>query len=165
MAHRGPAAKANKLGHTQNAEWVKVVDVPYEGASPNLPRLPRGKKWSELVVDWWEQVRSMPHCVLWTPTDWTAAIELALLKQAFWTDYMAGEMKSTMATEIRRRESLLGTTMEARRQLRIMYVKAEGEEEEEPGDGVRVETQAEAVPEGAVASVTPLHERRQRLTA
>lgn len=163
MAHPGPAAKANKIGRTPAAEWLEVVDVPFGGPSPDLPKLSGRKKWSELVTQWWEQVRVMPHCVLWAAGDWQFAIETALMKEAFWREYSEGEMKSTMATEIRRRESMMGTTVEARRQLRIRYsqpVDSGGEDESSPE--AQVVEQAETG--GSVATVTPLADRRARLT-
>ncbi len=162
MALRGPAAKAVKHGRTPNADWQDVPDVQFPGPSPDLPRLARGRKWNPLVAQWWEQVRAMPHCVLWTPTDWQFAVETALMKQQFWADYADGDMKSTTATEIRRREDQMGTTGEARRKLRIRYV---------PADQMDVEVvdqdagEAEPAAGGEGATVTPLESRRRRLTA
>ena len=60
---------------------------------------------------------SMPHCRLWTPSDWEYAFDTAFLKAAFHTDGGAG-----LATEIRNREKVLGTTADYRRDLRIRYV-------------------------------------------
>lgn len=161
MAHRGPAGKAVKHGRTPNADWTDITDVPYAGPSPDLPRLPNRRKWNELVVQWWEQVRRMPHCVLWRNTDWMFAIETALQKHEYYT---ADERTTTAATEIRRREAMLGTTAEARRQLRIRYVPAdEGEvQPEEPDLPVEVVEEDQAATGGA--TVTPLADRRRRLT-
>lgn len=163
MSHRGVAAKAMKLGHTANADWVNVDNVPFGGPSPELPKLPNRRKWNELVIDWWERVRVMPHCSLWEPTDWTFAIETALIKQAFWTDVSAGEMKTTAATEIRRREDMMGTTAEARRKLRIRYVKPD-EDQDPANEQVHVVEQADTTTSGGVATVTPITDRRSRLT-
>lgn len=159
MAHRGAASKAMKLGHTANADWTNVDNVPFGGPSPELPKLPNRKKWNELVTDWWERVRRMPHCELWEPTDWTFALETAFLKQALWNDYVAGEVKTTMATEIRRREDMIGVTAEARRKLRIRYVKP-GEDEQADGQAQVVE-QAETA---TSATVTSIADRQRRLT-
>lgn len=165
MALRGPAAKAIKHGKTPNADWVDVPDVAYPGPSPDLPKLANRRKWTDLVVQWWEQVRTMPHCVLWEPTDWHFAIETALMKDQFWREYADGEMKSTAATEIRRREAVLGTTAEARRQLRIRYVPT-GEIPDEDGPEVPAVVQEEQDTQGgrSVATVTPIADRRARLT-
>ncbi len=165
MAHRGPASKAIKHGRTPTADWVDVPDVPYAGTSPDLPKLPRRQKWHLLVTSWWEMVRVMPHCVLWTPTDWHFAVETALMKQELWAEVDAGEgIRSTLATEVRRREDQMGTTAEARRKLRIRYIPIDDVEEpvfdDEPT--VQVVEQSRAATGGA--TVTPLADRRRRLT-
>ncbi len=157
MAHPGPAQKNVKHGRTPTADWTDVVDEPYTGPSPDLPPLGRGKKWNPLVTDWWEEVRVMPHCRLWGPTDWRFATETALLKQALWRDYNAGTMKGTMATDVRRREGMMGTTLEARRQLRIRYVPTGT-----PVEDTSTDEGDEAVT--TTAGVTSLHDRRRRLT-
>jgi hypothetical protein len=165
MALRGPAAKAIKHGKTPNADWVDVPDAAYAGPSPDLPKLANRRKWTDLVVQWWEQVRTMPHCVLWEPTDWQFAIETALMKDQFWREYADGEMKSTAATEIRRREAVLGTTAEARRQLRIRYVPSgEGCGDDTPQTPVVVQEVADTLEGGSVATVTPIADRRARLS-
>lgn len=164
MAHTGPPAKGNKHGRNPNVEWIDVPAVPFEGESPDLPKV-RGKRWPALVEGWWENVRRMPHCVLWTPTDWDFAVEVAYLKLAFWTDFSAGEVKSTLATEIRRREDMLGVTGEARRKLRIRYVDPSlpvGVAVELDDDQVEDAQDDAAVGPG---TVTPLSSRRRRLTA
>ncbi len=127
MAHTGPEAKLQKLGHSPSADWIEVADVPYDdGGARDLPKTSTGRrKWHPQVVEWWNEVRRMPHCAIWTDTDWRFALEVAYLKQQMWLDAEAGELKSTLATEIRRREDQIGTTAEARRKLRIRYVDPE----------------------------------------
>jgi hypothetical protein len=164
MAHRGPAQKAVKHGRTPNAEWIDVVDVPYTGPSPDLPRLPQRGKWHPMVVAWWEQIREMPHCVRWRATDWTFALETAFMKNAYWADVEAHAATTSAAVELRRREAQMGTTLEALRQARIRYVPADGEEDEPPADlPVQVVEQASTAGT-SVATVTPLADRRARLT-
>lgn len=160
MAVKGPATKPNKHGRTPSlVDWVDVPDVEYDGPSPNLPPLPRRKKWHPLVEQWWEQVRHMPHCVLWQPTDWTAAVETGLMKQAYWSAFENGEEKTTQAVEIRRREDAMGVTAEARRKLRIRYVDpALLVDPDLDDDGAVFEPAA-----GAPANVTSISERRTRI--
>lgn len=123
MALPGAAAKPAKLGHSPTAEWADVPDVAFAGPWPvELPKTCGRKKWHDLVVAWWAEVRVMPHCVLWTPTDWRFALETCYMKQQLWLDYGEGDMKSTAWTEVRRREDQMGYTVEARRKLRIRYV-------------------------------------------
>lgn len=156
MAVSGPAQSEHKLGRTANAGWTEVPDVPYEGPSLRLPKLPDGMKWVPQVEAWWDQIRQMPHCVLWSPTDWMFAIETAYLKQDFWSEYFGGVVHATKSTEIRRREDQMGTTVEARRKLLIRYIDpAVFDEEEAPTATVVVPGQ-----EGNVASID---ERRRRL--
>lgn len=160
MALRGAAPKTIKHGRTPSADWTEVADVPYTGPSPELPKLPNRARWNDLVVQWWGQVRTMPHCVLWRPTDWMFAVETAMQKHDYYAD---SERKTTAATEIRRREAQMGTTSEARRQLRIRYVpgpELDDELDEEDGP-VEVVEQVAAATGGA--TVTPLADRRSRL--
>lgn len=161
--HRGPAPKVNKLGRTPTADWTEVPDLPYTGPSPDLPKRPRNRKWHVMVEQWWEQVREMPHCVLWRPVDWTFAVETAYMKQAYWELCEIGEQTTTAAVEIRRREDQMGTTLEALRKLRIRYTPtAEGDSADVPDLPVEVVVQEHAEP--GVATVTPLADRRARLT-
>ena len=60
----------------------------------------------------------MPHCALWGEEDWAFAIDTAYISAAF----HAGDIKA--ATELRQREKVMGTTLDARRDLRIRYVPA-----------------------------------------
>jgi hypothetical protein len=162
--HRGPNPKAAKLGRTPNADWIEVPNEPYTGPSPDLPRLANRRKWTDMVVQWWEQVRCMPHCCLWEATDWQFGIETAFMKDAFWREYADGEMKSTLATEIRRREGILGTTAEARRQLRIRYMDPAGADEDGNTEPAVTVVESEQTDGHTVATVTPIADRRARLT-
>jgi hypothetical protein len=163
MALTGRDPKTNKHGRTPTADWTDVPDRPYDGPSPDLPRLSGRRKWREQVVSWWDEVRVMPHCVLWTATDWRFALETAYMKQQFWVELDDGDMKTTTATEIRRREDQMGTTGEARRKLRIRYVDPTlptGAGREADYDQPVVEDIAVA---GGASTVTSLDSRRARL--
>jgi hypothetical protein len=65
----------------------------------------------------------MPHCILWDEADWQFALDTASVAAAF----HGGDMKQ--AVELRQREKVMGTTLDARRDLRIRYVEAVQEEE------------------------------------
>jgi hypothetical protein len=159
MAVTGPPQSANKLGRTSNAGWIEVADRQYDGPSMNLPKLPGGMKWMPQVEAWWEQIRAMPHCVLWTPTDWLFAIETAYMKQDWWSEYFGGTVHGTKSTEIRRREDQIGTTVEARRKLLIRYVDVElmdDDAETAPTPGVDP-----ALPGGS--NIASIADRRRRL--
>src|SRR5262245_25440653 len=129
MAATGPDPKVIKHGRTPNAgDWTDVPDVPYAGPWPiDLPAKVGRKNWHSQVREWWAELKVMPHCALWRDTDWRFALELAFIKQQFWEDLGEGKLQSTMVTEMRRREDQLGFTGEARRKLRIRYVKPEAD--------------------------------------
>lgn len=111
--HRNPATH----------EWIEVREVPFEGA-PTLPARRRaGKGWPVATRRWWAAVSSMPHCVLWSTSDWSFALDTALVA----AEFHSGE-RTTAATELRQREKVLGTTADARRDLRIRYVPVALEE-------------------------------------
>jgi hypothetical protein len=59
----------------------------------------------------------MPHAVLWDEADWQYAFDTAAAKQLF---YLSGG--ATNGSEVRIREKVMGTTWDARRDLRIRYV-------------------------------------------
>jgi hypothetical protein len=114
--------KRNRVKPTH--DWVEVADVPFAEA-PKLPsRMPDGRGWPAWTKRWWSTVSAMPHCVLWDDSDWQFAIDTALIA----AEFHRGE--SRVATELRQREKILGTTMDARRDLRIRYVSQEAELEE-----------------------------------
>src|SRR6185312_1843482 len=85
MAIRGPKPKPpgqarhrNRLVH----EWIEVENRPFSRA-PKLPaRHCNGRAWSPQDRQAWKAWSTMPHCVLWLPSDWEFAlmtIELAAL--------------------------------------------------------------------------------------
>jgi len=63
----------------------------------------------------------MPHCVLWQPTDWGFALDTAVLHAAM------SEGNPRVATELRNREQVLGTTTAARQHQQIRYIEPEAE--------------------------------------
>ncbi len=160
MAVTGPPQSENKIGRTSNAGWTDVPDRPYDGPSMNLPKLPGGMKWLPQVEVWWDNVRVMPHCVLWTATDWLFALELAYLKQDMWGEFFGGTVHANKMAEIRRREDQMGTTVEARRKLLIRYVDPEIDEMDAPIAGMDGEPAADGT---GSATVSSIEDRRRRL--
>ena len=59
----------------------------------------------------------MPHCVLWTETDWRFAIDTAYVA----AEFHRGDMRR--ADTLMKREKVLGTTVDFRRDLRIRYIE------------------------------------------
>lgn len=103
--------------HAPTHDWTEVANVPYRNA-PKLPaRRANGRLWPPQARETWKAWSSMPHCTLWTKSDWAFAlmtVELAAL-------IYDGETK--WATELRNRERVLGTTVDFRRDLRIRYIE------------------------------------------
>lgn len=58
----------------------------------------------------------MPHCRLWSDSDWRFAFDTALIAAQL------VEGNNSLAGELRLRENKLGTTVDARMALRIRYV-------------------------------------------
>ena len=63
----------------------------------------------------------MPHCTLWGPAEWDFALDAIELAAQF------HEGDTRVATELRNREKVLGTTGDFRRDLRIRYVDPKAE--------------------------------------
>jgi hypothetical protein len=81
---------------------------------------PQPLGWPAATKRWWRSVSRLPHAALWSEADWQFALDTACLVASF----HLGDHR--MASEIRQRERIMGTTRDARRDLRIRYV--------EPGD-------------------------------
>lgn len=116
---QGQARNRNK----PTFDWTEVEDIPFRDA-PKLPKVrPDGRPWPASTKRWYDAISTMPHCRLWSGSDWMFAEHTARLVAAF----DEGEFKQ--ATEIRQREKKLGVTADDRRDLRIRYVdpKPEGE--------------------------------------
>lgn len=126
VAGRKPKPEGQKRNRVKPVhEWVEVARVPFKG--PKLPaKMPDGRAWPAPTKKWWAAVSTMPHCCLWDPSDWQFAQDTALIAAAFHT----GELRH--GTELRQREKILGTTVDARRDLRIRYVD-EQKPSEAPG--------------------------------
>lgn len=97
----------------------------------------------ERTREWWRVISSMPHCVLWSDSDWIFALDTAMVHASS----VYGSV--TAASELRQRERILGTTVDARRDLRIRYVDDENQELAASTNGV--------------AGVTQIKDRRSRL--
>lgn len=127
-----PTGKAVTQGRAK-VETTDVLNVPYDGPKPELPteRKTMLKNGDIIIVPigddtvaWWERISIMPHCVLWSESDWQFALDTAKVHSAA----QNGSMPAI--TELRQREKILGTTWEARRDLRINYVDPEAEKPE-----------------------------------
>lgn len=104
-------------------EWFEVPNVPFKGGRKLPVRRPDGKAWPKWTKDWWAVISAMPHCKLWSDSEWRFAVETALVAAELHT----GDIKA--ATELRNREKILGTTMDYRRALQIKYVDPPADQE------------------------------------
>lgn len=128
-------------------DWTEVENVAYSGSVPELPMTrtyinPKGEI-QEVPIErrtreWWEAITKMPHCILWQPSDWQFALDTAMVHAS------ATHGSVTAMAELRQREKIMGTTVDARRDLRIRYVDPQ-------------------VMELVPASVTNIDDRRGRL--
>lgn len=126
-----PKPEGQKVGRAKVVQPFKEVEnKPYDG--PRMP-LPEGVYFHPIVVSWYESVSTMPHCALWDDSDWQYLIATALV-YADLVDRMVQKQPFTaLATELRYREKQMGTTWDARRDLRIKYVdQARGQEDRGP---------------------------------
>lgn len=105
--------------HTKNRAALRAVDQQIISALTALGLSSARSipvEWPAETQHWWSAVSRMPHCVLWTDADWQFALDTALVAAAF----HAGDVR--VASELRQRERILGTTVDSRRDLRIRYV-------------------------------------------
>ena len=104
-------------------EWTEVENKTHRGGPRLPPAQSTGRPWPKATKRWWAVIRRMPHAVLWTEADWQFALDSAEVAAAFHD----GDMKQ--AVELRQREKVMGTTLDARRDLRIRYTEPLPEEE------------------------------------
>lgn len=131
-----PGRKPKPEGQARNRtkpthDWIEVADEPYTGERPTLPRRrtimtafgPKDVPLRAMTKTWWESASTMPHCRLWTASDWSFALTTAMVADAAFCGGVGA------ATELRNREKVLGTTVDYRRDLRIRYVDPRPEPE------------------------------------
>lgn len=138
MAIRGPKPKADDEKVTRHAltqGWIEIADVPFEPQEEHLiGRHPETrKKWAAATLAWYVAISTMPHCILWGPAQWQYARTTAVI----YDRWLKGD--NARAGELRQREAIMGTTFDARRDLRIRYVSPMAfapapTEDGEPGD-------------------------------
>jgi len=129
MAGRKPSDRPTVTRHKPTHDWTEVLNVPYDGEHPELPltrTILKGDEPIEIPIenrtrDWWNALTKMPHCVLWQDSDWAFVLDTAMVQAA------ASHGQVTAMAELRMREKVLGTTVDARRDLRIRYVEPEQE--------------------------------------
>lgn len=118
---QGQAVTRHKPVH----DWDDIENTPFSGPVPvKLPTktirtLPFGGTEdlpiNPMTRQWWRIVTRMPHCRLWTESDWEYCLATAIVADRFFYG------NQTMATELARRERVMGVTVDSRRALRIRY--------------------------------------------
>src|SRR5689334_14011022 len=93
------------INRNATLEWTEVPNVPFtEG--PKLPDTDSdGNPWPVWIVARWDAYSTMPHCVLWTKSDWQFAIDTLTVAAKF-----ERSRESRDAAELRNREKVMGTT-------------------------------------------------------
>jgi len=104
-------------------EWEEVENRPHRGGPRLPPTRPSGRFWPEPTKRWWRVICRMPHVILWTEADWQFALDTAEVAAAFHD----GDLRQ--AVELRQRERIMGTTVDARRDLRIRYLEPMAQEQ------------------------------------
>lgn len=142
---KDPARRRNRV--QPRHEWTDVPNVRFEDA-PRLPKWSARFKpldwkekqpttWPAATLRWWHTISTMPHCALWEDAEWQFATDTALLVAA----YHCGALR--WAAEIRTREKVMGTTADARRDLRIRYTDPDSGTEADPADTASVTAMAD----------------------
>jgi hypothetical protein len=143
-------------------DWVEVEDKPFPRSKVPVS-LPAKRQvlakdgvyetpLDAMTKAWWKTLSAMPHCVLWSASDWQFALVTALVADAAFRGIPGA------AAELRQRERVLGTTHDARRDLRIRYV-----EPVKPPTAAQRKREEAAV--AASPSVSRLDDRRRRVLA
>lgn len=126
MAGKKPSGGPTVTRHKPTVDWVEVINTPYAGDYPELPEVRTVLTSQGDIIHlpipnntyvWWASLRRMPHCVLWQPSDWSFALDTAMVH----AQASLGQI-GAMA-ELRMREKSLGTTVDSRRDLRLRYVE------------------------------------------
>lgn len=97
-------------------QFTEVPNIPFTGG-PRLPKRCGGKPWPPEITYWWNAWTTMPHCILWSASDWVYVRECIEVCAKF-----IENVDAKTAAELRVRQKILGTTMDYRRDLRIRYV-------------------------------------------
>jgi hypothetical protein len=92
--------------------WTEVEAAPFAGRP--LPRRPGGGTWPPGIRATWRAWSTMPHCRLWTDSDWRFAVESLAVAALFYASASAAS-----AGELRLREQQMGATMAGRQGLRL----------------------------------------------
>lgn len=128
VADRSQVRRTNKP--TEGSEWVEVADLPFNGPAlgdrelsaeyaADKPGPGICVDWPAGTLDWWEAVRTMPHAARWSRAEWRIARDAAEVHARF----VEGWKGCATGSELRQREKQLGMSADARRDLRIRYVK------------------------------------------
>jgi hypothetical protein len=120
MPIRGARPKPPGQAVTRNArlEFTEVPNVPFS-KPPQLPSRASGKPWPMGAIRKWKAWSHMPHCVLWDEADW----EFALDSIEIAAKMMDSNYDPRIASELRCREKVMGTTQDFRRDIRVRYVE------------------------------------------
>jgi hypothetical protein len=137
---------ALRLRVLRNNDWrdraaLRMIDGQVMAGLANLDldghQANRPAQWPAETKRWWKAVSTMPHCALWAEADWQFAFDTAVIASAF----HAGDLR--LAGELRAREKVLGTTADARRDLRIRYVSSDATDAESDADRASVTAMAD----------------------
>lgn len=118
------------INRNKVAEFTEVPEVPFEdgpklrkratdGVSVMAVGAANSPDWPQATLDWWDDIRRMPHAALWDDTAWRFAMDCAEVHARTmegWRGYTGAQYLAI--------SKQLGVTADYRRDLRIKYVPA-----------------------------------------
>lgn len=125
MPIRGAKPKPPGQAVTRNKrlDWDEVPNVAFTPTHTLPATRWNGQPWPEAALQMWAVWSTMPHCVLWSESDWQFCLE-SVEAGAAWAE----KLMPTYGAELRARQKIMGTTADYRRDLRIRYVNSDGSE-------------------------------------
>lgn len=118
--HPSVRARRNK---TSTRATLKPVE------NPDIPDLPPGPDWYQVVRDWWTRAWSSPMVPEWTESDVDTMYLAAKLMQQFWDPDTTPSTSKGLADGIRQLLMQCGLTPMARRSLQWEIERAEDAQE------------------------------------
>lgn len=122
-AGQRPKPEDERVRYNPKTPTYDRTPVEWDGLvrGPSLPRLPKGRSWSDMSKKLWKKFRRSPQSMVCIDTDWAFLIDTMLLYDRIWSDpddipspHLVG-----LLAEVRRRFSYYGWTWDDRVKQRM----------------------------------------------
>lgn len=127
MGLSGPAPKDESQRRRTNAPTVAWVELPAEGRSGPVPKLPPkspgDRNWLKQTREWWARLWTKPQATQWDDDD-ASMFRLAALYDLFWR----GEATAANQSEMRQIEDAHGLSPKSMLALRWRLASTDPEE-------------------------------------